>query len=1446
MNRWTWIARLVLGLALVVSGAQSSAQVVISQVYGGGGNANAVWTHDFVELFNRGATAQDLTGWSIQYTSANGNTWGSNSFALPPVTLQPGQYFLIQLASGGSNGAPLPTPDASAGTINMAAASGKVLLASTSTSQSGSNCPSGSDIVDLVPYGSTNCSPSAPTLSATLAALRAEAGCADTGNPESDFAAATPAPRNSTSAFNLCEADLPPPSADSQLVISQVFGGGGNTGAPLNQDYVEIFNRGETVVLLDGLSLQYGPATGNFAGSGANPVVPLPVFGLQPGQYFLIGLATGSQGGPLPDPDAEGTPNLAASNGKLALVQGTESLACGATATPCSGAQLERILDLVGFGTANLFEGNAAAPAPSNTTALFRAAGGCIDSDRNHLDFALGAPTPRNAASPRSPCASAAPGEEPTLNLFDAAVLEGGSGEFPVMRFLVRLTSPAVGDVGLDIFTFDTGSALAGEDYLANAVLGATIPNGETDFVFEVTVIGNDTFQGNRSFGVAVEGLSGDVFPGRLVGTGTIVEDEPVPTSICEIQASGIAPSPMLGERRNVFGVVTAIIGNGYFVQHSDDVRAADPFCSDGVSSGIFVFMGGNFDPGTIPLAVGDAVMVTGTVTEFLPASAQDQFPLRQLSDSAQTQVLASGHPLPTPVLLDADLDLGPDVDPDRLQRYLGMRVAAPYLRVTGPGLGDLAQQNASVAPSGVFFAAPLVHPRPLREPGVDVVDLLSGVLPFPGGVQPPLFDGNPEVLRIDSAAQRMAPLLDLETGAEIAGLRGVLSYGFKRYTLMPDPDAPVLIDPSGVPVPRPVRSPAYEEFTVASFNVLNLEDFPVLTAEALGRRLNTLSRAICQDLGTPDVLGLIELGTSSVLEKLRDAINGNQYGHCDFDPQYSAHFTPPTFAGMGTGYLIARYEVAPGVPRVSGTPYAVGGSEVPLITPLVPPTLAALFDRPPLVLDATVHQDNGAGYPITVVLNHLRSLLSLTDPRPPNPGGQTAAEGWPTMGHRVREKRLQGAAWLADWIQQRQLAQPGVPILVMGDLNAFEFSDGYIDVVGILKGEAAPPDQVLLARSQISGDDPQLDPVAVDPPLLNLVEVLPEAERYSYVFAGSAQTLDHILVSEALLATVDAVDFDFARINADFAASNFSQPAAGRRTSDHDPAIAYLAPPAFRSADLALSVLAEDGPILPGDTATFDLALLNPGPNVAAQVSLGVSVTTPCGPAASGELSGPDGWTCSGLAQVSGTLAGSCTIPAFGIDAAAFTVAISTCDDVPDYLVALAATVASDTADRTPADNDAEATVSVRAVADLRVGVDGPGEPVDVGQVAAFSVQATNDGPSPVDAGSQAVLSISINTPAASVQLVRDGSALFTCADPVEAGATTLIECEVGTHVPESGSETFGIQVSVVAALSGAQLTVSAGIASALEDPDPGNNLDAAAVEVNPAPAAIFGDGFE
>ena len=182
-----------------------STGMVISQVYGGGGNTGATFTNDFIELFNHGNAPVSLNGWAVQYASATGTSWQVTP--LTNVTLQPGQYYLIKEAAGAGGTTPLPAPDAT-GTIAMSLSAGKVALTNNTTSLTGSTgCPFGASVVDYVGYGSTaNCSEAAPTttLTNTTAALRANAGCTETDNNSTDFATGAPTPRNTNDDLHIC------------------------------------------------------------------------------------------------------------------------------------------------------------------------------------------------------------------------------------------------------------------------------------------------------------------------------------------------------------------------------------------------------------------------------------------------------------------------------------------------------------------------------------------------------------------------------------------------------------------------------------------------------------------------------------------------------------------------------------------------------------------------------------------------------------------------------------------------------------------------------------------------------------------------------------------------------------------------------------------------------------------------------------------------------------------------------------------------------------------------------------------------------------------------------------------------------------------------------------------------------------------------------------------
>ncbi len=179
-----------------------SADVTVSQVYGGGGNTGAPYNHDFIELYNHGTAAVTVTGWTVQYASATGSSWSTTALS---GSIAPGHHYLVQ-ESAGTVGAALPTPDAS-GTIAMSATAGKVALVTTTTALTCSTgCATASGVHDFVGYGTTASSAEgSPTgnLSNTTAALRNGAGAADTDHNSTDFTVGAALPRNSSGGLRI-------------------------------------------------------------------------------------------------------------------------------------------------------------------------------------------------------------------------------------------------------------------------------------------------------------------------------------------------------------------------------------------------------------------------------------------------------------------------------------------------------------------------------------------------------------------------------------------------------------------------------------------------------------------------------------------------------------------------------------------------------------------------------------------------------------------------------------------------------------------------------------------------------------------------------------------------------------------------------------------------------------------------------------------------------------------------------------------------------------------------------------------------------------------------------------------------------------------------------------------------------------------------------------------
>jgi predicted extracellular nuclease len=706
--------------------------------------------------------------------------------------------------------------------------------------------------------------------------------------------------------------------------------------------------------------------------------------------------------------------------------------------------------------------------------------------------------------------------------------------------FNVLLSEPAgPGGVTFDAFT-QLGTATPNVDYVAQSLTGLFIPPGSEFLTVTVPVNGDTTDEPSETFLLSVTNVVGASVFGSS-GEGRIVNDDFPKTPIHDVQGNG-ATSPMVGLVVNVVGIVTGVRGNGFYVQMPEAQYDADPATSEG----IFVFT--ETEPPASIAMVGNGVKVTGMVQEV----AQDPLspPVTRIDPTAVSDLLTVGNPLPAPVVLTAATN--PPAGPvDQLERFEGMRVSVPSLTVVAPTLGSVSETSATAFPNGVFFGVITGAARPFREAGIRANDPPP---PGSGVTIPPVprFDANPERIRVDSDALLFNPSIDVSTGAVVTGLVGPLDYESRTYTILPDPPevSPPPVVTGGMNAVA-VADPTSREFTVASFNLQRFFDAvndpglgePVLTAAAFANRLSKASQVIRGFAKTPDILGVAEVENLTTLQALAARIGADAIAVSQPDPLYRAFLVEGNdLAGLDVGFLVKQQLVDGATPRVSVGPVVQEKAGELFTNP--DGSTEPLHDRPTLRLTAAVNHPNGTSFDITVMVNHLRSLADIDSL---GPGGN----GWPTAGARVRAKRRAQAESLASLVQARQAADPAERIAVVGDFQAFEFNDGYVDSMGTIAGTPAPATEVVLASADL-----------VDP---NLTNLLPAAsvERYSFVLDGNAQMRDQVLVNAPLAAALEALRSEHARTGADFPeiARNATHALRG---SDHDPIVAFFRVPTF------------------------------------------------------------------------------------------------------------------------------------------------------------------------------------------------------------------------------------------------------------------------------------------
>jgi predicted extracellular nuclease len=875
-------------------------------------------------------------------------------------------------------------------------------------------------------------------------------------------------------------------ASSPNVVVSQVYGGGGNTSAPYQNDFVELFNRGSTSVSLSGWSVQYASATGtgNFA---ANPVTALSGT-LAPGQYYLVKQAGGTTGSPLPTPDASGTVNMSATGGKVIVASTTTGLACNGGSTPCSSGQIAQIVDLVGYDGANFFEGATAAPTLSNTTAAQRARAGCADTDNNGADFTAGAPGPRNTASALNEC-GATPTPPAGVGAASPASVAAGGSTLLTVAVTPGTDPPSTGlAVSCDVTAI---GGLASQPFFDDGSNGDASP-GDNTFSFSATVAAGTT-PGSKTLPCTVADAQA-----RSTSASIALGVEGPLEAIHEIQGAAHI-SPFNGQVVSTNGVVTARSTNGFWIQ--DPTPDGDPATSEGV----FVFTSS-----APTVNVGDAVHVNARVQEFRPGGASTANLTTTELASPSVTVASTGNPLPAATVVGTGGRIPPNtvIEDDATGNVETSGVFDP----ASDGLdfwesleGMRVQLNDAVAvgPTNAFGETQVVGDN---GDNASIRTARGGVLLRPD-------DANPERVVVDDL---LVPTPSMNVGDHYLGpIVGVLDYNFGNFFVEATQVPPVAHD--GV-TPETTTAQGLDQLAVATFNVENLAPGDPQS------KFDRLASLIVHNLQAPDLISVEEVQDNSgatddgvvaadkTLSKLVAAISaagGPSYQWREIDPVDDQDGGQPG-GNIRQVFLFRTDRGLSFVDRPGGgstTANAVIGTGASTQLEFSPgridptdPNGAWDASRKPLAGEFMYR-----GHHLFVIANHFNSK-----------GGDDPLEGRFQPPTAITEaQRHKQAQIVHDFVAQILAADPNAEVVVDGDLNDYEFSD----TVSILKNGV----------------------------LEDLIDTLPENQRYSYVFEGNSQTLDHILLSGSLFDR--PFDFDVVHVNAEFA----------DQASDHDPSVVRL-----------------------------------------------------------------------------------------------------------------------------------------------------------------------------------------------------------------------------------------------------------------------------------------------
>lgn len=700
-------------------------------------------------------------------------------------------------------------------------------------------------------------------------------------------------------------------------------------------------------------------------------------------------------------------------------------------------------------------------------------------------------------------------GSVPTVAINDITLAEGNTGTTNFTFTVTRSDNSTAFSVD---YATANGTATAGSDYTAATGTLTFAAGGALTQTITVSVAGDTVQEGNETFTVTLSNISNPASAtfADASGLGTITNDDITLTAIYTIQGASHT-STFAGQSVTTTGIVTAVDTNGFYIQDATGDN------NSATSDGIFVFTSTAPPAGAV---VGNLVQVTGTVAEFAGTPA-NSLTLTEIT-SPTVSVISTGNALPAAILIGPDGIQPPHAnleddgftsfDPatdglDFWESLEGMRVVvqSPIAVSTTNSFGEIY----TVASNGSGNVGTADHFNPTGALVISgAINGQVGTNNSVGG------DFNPEKIQIDADSGLGSPVVNVAPGAVLNNVTGIVNYSFGAYEVVAVGPITVASQSTNT-IETTSLVTTSTQLTIGSYNAQNLDPgdgaarFAALATDiAVGLQLpGIVVLTEIQDNNGPTNDGTIAANVT--LQMVVDAIfaqTGVQYSYID-----NPFITNGVNGGEPGGNIRVTF-----IYRTDTVSF-VSGSLHTVTNPTDQATNTANpfnGSRLPLAGDFLYN-----GQTVTVIGNHFTSK-----------GGSSPLQGNLQPSTNAGEAQRAGQAALVNsYVDSLLAVNPNAKIVVAGDLNEFQTEEP----IRILTGEIGWNGSALTGPTSAQV-------------LNNLTLTLPENERFTYIFEGNAQAIDHILVSNALAA---GAEYDIVHRNTQF----------GEVNSDHEPIIARI-----------------------------------------------------------------------------------------------------------------------------------------------------------------------------------------------------------------------------------------------------------------------------------------------